>query len=428
MPMTMQEVAIWGVLAGGLLTLAGLALAEWLAEGRHRPALRNLVFVALMGTAVILIVGLPETLWPRLDGRVLRMFKASLGPLAASVTLYYLGQWMGGLREDAVMNRITNWSAAVMGVLALGLALAALLAPPERFRSVFMATAVCNVLAVLPGFAASARAAMLGDRLARWMALATAVLGAMTTGLYLHGLYLHGLAMQGVAWPWLGTGTVLVTVVLTLGFFILTSALVGVRNREQRRLARLSRIQPGMEPATQLPTGSHLLTRVEDALWTAKRRQAQVGVVALYLDNLYEPLEGDNRSTEYQTGGDGGAHPPRGGLSLPGGHLPPALLHGGDHAGCRPAGLRGGAEPAARLRGRVDRPAGHRPGAAALCAARGHGRGGDRCRRRLGTRAAGRGRAGGARQRAGRRGGYAVLRLRGRATVVDGEAIGLKMR
>jgi len=88
--------------------------------------LRNLVFVALMGTAVILIVGLPETLWPRLDGRVLRMFKASLGPLAASVTLYYLGQWMGGLREDAVMNRITNWSAAVMGVLALGLALAAL--------------------------------------------------------------------------------------------------------------------------------------------------------------------------------------------------------------------------------------------------------------------------------------------------------------
>lgn len=295
MPMTMQEVAIWGVLAGGLLTLAGLALAEWLAEGRHRPALRNLVFVALMGTAVILIVGLPETLWPRLDGRVLRMFKASLGPLAASVTLYYLGQWMGGLREDAVMNRITNWSAAVMGVLALGLALAALLAPPERFRSVFMATAVCNVLAVLPGFAASARAAMLGDRLARWMALATAVLGAMTTG-----LYLHGLAVQGMAWPWLGTGTVLVTVVLTLGFFILTSDLVGVRNREQRRLARLSRIQPGMEPATQLPTGSHLLTRVEDALWTAKRRQAQVGVVALYLDNLYEPLEGDDRSSEYQ--------------------------------------------------------------------------------------------------------------------------------
>ena len=55
-----------------------------------------------------------------------------------------------------------------------------------------------------------------------------------------------------------------------------------------------------MEPATQLPTGSHLLTRVEDALWTAKRRQAQVGVVALYLDNLYEPLEGDDRSSEYQ--------------------------------------------------------------------------------------------------------------------------------
>ena len=285
-----HELVAWGAMVGGLLTLAALGLAEWLTEGRGLAAWRNLVFVVLTGGAAILIVGLPETLWPALDGRLLRVLKASLGPLAASVTLYYLGQWMGGMREDAVMSRITTWSAAVMMVLALALGLAALLLPAERFRSVFVATAVCNVAAVVPGFAAAFRAAMLGDRLARALALALAALGGMTTGLYLHGLGVSGL----------GLGGVVATVVLTMTYFIIASTVVNVRNREQRRLARLSRIQPGVEPATQLPTGSHLLTKVEDALWTAKRRQAQVGVVALYMDNLYESLAGDDRSSEYQ--------------------------------------------------------------------------------------------------------------------------------
>ena len=289
MPTSVHEIAIAAALSGGLLALTALALAEWLTEGRGVGALRNLVFVALTGTAVVLIIGLPEALWPALESRVLRMLRASLGPLAASTTLYYLGQWAGGMRQDPVMNRITSWSAAVMLVVALGLALAGLLVPPERFRDVFMLTAISNVLAVLPGFAAAFRAAKLGDRLARGMAGATTVLAAMTTGLYSLGLSRHDL----------GAGAWALTAVLTLTFFILTSTVVSVRNRELRRLGRLSRIEPGVEPATQLPTGSHLLRKVEDAFWTAGRRQAQCAVVCIYLDNLYE-LDAENRSAEYQ--------------------------------------------------------------------------------------------------------------------------------
>ena len=289
MPTSVHEIAIAAALSGGLLALTALALAEWLTEGRGVGALRNLVFVALTGTAVVLIIGLPEALWPALESRVLRMLRASLGPLAASTTLYYLGQWAGGMRQDPVMNRITNWSAAVMLVVALGLALAGLLVPPERFRDVFMLTAISNVLAVLPGFAAAFRAAKLGDRLARGMAGATTVLAAVTTGLYSLGLSRHDL----------GAGAWALTAVLTLTFVILTSTVVSVRNRELRRLGRLSRIEPGVEPATQLPTGSHLLRKVEDAFWTAGRRQAQCAVVCIYLDNLYE-LDAENRSAEYQ--------------------------------------------------------------------------------------------------------------------------------
>ncbi|QTD44039.1 hypothetical protein [Ottowia testudinis] len=289
MPTPVHEVVISSALAGGLLTLGALAMAEWLTEGRGIGALRNLVFVLLMGSAVILIIGFPETLWPGLDNRVLRMLRASMGPLAASTTLYYLGQWMGGTRQDPVMNRITNWSAAIMLVLALALALAGMLVPAERFRDVFELTALCNVLAVLPGFAAAFRAAKLGDRLARGMALATAVLGAMTSGLYMLGL--EGRTLGPLVW--------LLTAVLTIAFFTLTSTLVSVRNRELRHLSRLSRIEPGVEPATQLPTGSHLLRKVEHAFWTAGRRQAQCAVVCVYLDNLYE-LNDDDRSAENQ--------------------------------------------------------------------------------------------------------------------------------
>ena len=59
MPTSVHEIAIAAALAGGLLALTALALAEWLTEGRGVGALRNLVFVALMGTAVVLIIGLP---------------------------------------------------------------------------------------------------------------------------------------------------------------------------------------------------------------------------------------------------------------------------------------------------------------------------------------------------------------------------------
>ena len=292
MPNGVQEWGVWTALAGGLITLAALALAEWLAEGRSLGALRNLMFVLLTGSAVVLITGLPRTLWPALDGWLLRMLTASMGPLAAGVTLFYLGQWMGGMRQDALMARITRWSAAVMTALAAALALAALLVPAQQFRSVLWVTAVCNVLAVLPGFAAALRAASLGDPLARWMALAVAVLGAMTAGLYLYGL--------GLGDP-LGLAGELLTALLTLTYFVLASSVVSVRNRELRRLKRLSSIEPGTEPATGLPTGSHLLRRVEDAFWTAARRQARCTVVCLYLENLYELVQhAETGRTEYQ--------------------------------------------------------------------------------------------------------------------------------
>jgi GGDEF domain-containing protein len=285
-----HEFVIWGALVGGLVTLLVQALAAWWADGRSLGAWRNVVFLLLMGSAALVVAGLPEVLWPALDGRVLHSLKAGLGPLAASVTLFYLGQWMGGMREDRLLARTSFWGAAALLISTLVLTLAGLLLPAAHFRSVFLTAAAVTLAAVALGFAVALRAALRGDRLARGMALAAALLAGMTLGLYLHGLKMRGL----------GLGSQFTTVALTLGFFILVSTLVARRNHEVRRLARLARIEPGVEPATQLPTGSHLVRQVEDALWSAARRHARVGVVCLYLDNLYEALDDSDPSSEYQ--------------------------------------------------------------------------------------------------------------------------------
>ena len=58
-----------------------------------------------MGTAVVLIIGRPEALWPALESRVLRMLRASLGPLAESVYLLLRLMRDAGLPQKVAAER-----------------------------------------------------------------------------------------------------------------------------------------------------------------------------------------------------------------------------------------------------------------------------------------------------------------------------------
>ncbi|MDP2065079.1 MAG: hypothetical protein Q8K38_03835 [Burkholderiaceae bacterium] len=287
--MSVSEIAVWSAMLGGLLTLAGLALADVLGN-RTKGSVRNLLFVLITGASAVVMTGLPEVFFPALPVPLMMVLKASLGPLAGAMGLYFIGTWLGGVREDGLVHRMTVVGGVVLVVVALGLGAAASQIGAEDFRPLLMAAAVVNLVPVLLALVAVVRAARLGDPLARWMVLAVVCLGTLTSGHYANALGLGDM----------GLGLKLFTAVLTVAFFLIASMLGLLRNRQNRLLARLSRLDAGADPATALPTGTALLANVEQAFWRTANMNVDCTVACLYLSNLYELTETAGPGVEHQ--------------------------------------------------------------------------------------------------------------------------------
>ena len=287
--MPVSEIAIWSAMLGGLLTLAALALGDALGS-RSRGSMRNLLFVVLTGASCVVMTGLPEALFPFLPGHPLMVLKASLGPLAGGVALYYLGSWLGGEREDPLVHRLTAWGGAAVFLAAVVLALLASQVSSDQFRPVLLAAAVVNMVPVLLAMVAVIRATRRGDPLARWMLLAIVCLAAMVSGLYLRGLDAPGL----------GSGFWLFTAVITMLYFLAATVLGILRNRHNRKLARLSRVQQGADPVTGLHTGSALIAEVEHVFWRTARQQGECSVICVNVSNLYELTDSAGPGVEHQ--------------------------------------------------------------------------------------------------------------------------------
>jgi hypothetical protein len=111
--MAIPEIAVWSAMVGGLLTMVGLAASD-VAISRNIAAVRALLFVLITGASCVVMTGLPEALLPDIPGRLLMVLKAGLGPLAGAIALVYLGIWLGGMREDVVVYRLTAWGGAAL--------------------------------------------------------------------------------------------------------------------------------------------------------------------------------------------------------------------------------------------------------------------------------------------------------------------------
>jgi GGDEF domain-containing protein len=283
------EVVVWSAMLGGLLTLVAAAMADAVVN-RSVNSWRNLLFVLITGLSCVIITGLPEVLFPALPDPLVMLLKVSMGPLSAAIALSFLGIWLGGTQEDVIVHRITTWGSVTLLFSAFALALLAAQATGQQYRPLLLTAAAINLVAALLGVGVSVRAALLGDPLARWMALACACLTVMTIGLYLKGLHIQGF----------GLGTWIVTAVCTLGYFLIATVLIVMRIRHGRQLARLTRLQFGADPATGLPTGSILLSKVEHAFWRTARLHGECTVVCLHLRNLYELGESAGHGVDHQ--------------------------------------------------------------------------------------------------------------------------------
>ncbi len=287
--MNMAENTVWAMMAGGMLSLVLLAIADAVAV-RTLGALRNVVLIAAIALASVVLSGWPSLLWPALPDRPMVVLQAALVPLSCALGLRLLGIWTGGAQVDAPAFRLTVWSSHAMLVAALALLLVAVLVPPAQFETVLLLGALLSGITVLLILVVAVRATLLGDPLARWLVLAVGLLALALTGLYLRALRVPGV----------GPGIWGVTALSAVAFLLIVMLLIIVRNRAQRQLQRLARLETGADPATGLPTGAKLLTEVEHAFWRAGRLGGQCTVLCVYLDNLYALGDTLGRATDNQ--------------------------------------------------------------------------------------------------------------------------------
>jgi GGDEF domain-containing protein len=270
------ETIIWAALLGSILTLAVLATVNALRHG-GLAAWRGLGFVLVVGSGVVLMTGLPDLLLG-LDSAVLLPAKVSLGPLGGALALSYLGIWLGIVLEDKLIRRTVAGGSLFLVIAGSALAGWALADPRSQSTELLAVSALVSFLSVIFGVIVAVRGAVLGDPLARIMAVGCICMAGMVAGLYAKGLQVSDFG--NLAW--------FITACCALAYFLIIIELVGQRARAQRRLRRLAQGATAADAVTGLPTGAELLAQVDHALWRSARVGREAAVIAVWVHNLYE--------------------------------------------------------------------------------------------------------------------------------------------
>lgn len=287
--MGVTEIIIWSCLLGGLLTLSCGAVGEILSDN-NPGAWRALSYLLVLGGSGVVGSGLPLALFPDLPPQTLQTVQSIISPLSGALVLWYLGVWLGVALVDRMLYVTINWGAAAMvGVAALQALIGLGLISTGSLNPLWISAVVCTT-GVLFALHASVRAYRLGDDLARWMAVACGFLAVMVVGLYTCALWPTAIPVGGKA----------VIALCALVHFLMGIRLSMRRNQANSRLKRRASDTVGFDRATGLPTGSVLLTKVDDALWRAERAGVGCAVVALHLRNLYSMSESAGHAIDQQ--------------------------------------------------------------------------------------------------------------------------------
>lgn len=289
--MPLSESLIWSALLGSLLSVTIFTAARVVMAPHSAGAWRSLTYVLLISAVLAIHSNLTHGLWHLPSSRKTQAWlQAFMGPLAAGVTLFYLGKWMGALRSDRLLRYATQGGGLLLCVCALVLAAFGLAQTPASLARWLWLVAAISLVGALLGVLACLRALVLGDRLARWMLVACSILTVMTASMYAYSLQLFdaGAFLAGL------------TSLTALAFFVMATVLVEERNRDTRRLARLAGADFSIEPATGLSIGASFVSQVEHEFWRMRRRNGQCAVLCAYLHNLREVGSVMDATSEYQ--------------------------------------------------------------------------------------------------------------------------------
>ncbi|MEZ5706062.1 MAG: GGDEF domain-containing protein [Burkholderiaceae bacterium] len=287
--MSVAELVVWSGMAGAILMLCLVAVADLLVQ-RSVAAVRGLLFILMMGGASVWASGLPHVLMPVLDARADLVVKASFGPLAGALALNYLGVWLGAGRDEPVTRQVLLIFTLLSGAVAVVLAFIAMYSKVWAPAHILGVSSLSYLASVLVSLLVSLRGAKLGDHLARWMSLACLWLIVMVAGLSAKMMGIAGLGIK--AWALTAFATVL--------YFLIVIASTILRTREIRRLRQLALGVAPQELNIQIPQGAQLIPKVADAMWRAERLERDCVVAAIVVRNLYDVGEDLGHGEENQ--------------------------------------------------------------------------------------------------------------------------------
>jgi GGDEF domain-containing protein len=272
--MFVGELVVWAGMSGAIALLCMVSIADCLVQ-RTLAARRGLAFVLMIGGAGVVLSGLLAQLFPAVDFAPFLPVTATIGPLGGALGMSYLGIWLGAGRDEPM----TRWCvfAGSLTLVIASIVLAWFGMDGDARLVMTWSELTCLFMVALAVFV-SARGALLGDALARWMVVACALLGIAVIGFYAK-------ATGNAGW---GLGGWVITALAAVGFFLTVIILTIQRNREVRHLRRLAKGLAGQNFDIPMPQGSQLIPKVAEAMWRSQRLDRPCVVAAIAVRNLYE--------------------------------------------------------------------------------------------------------------------------------------------
>lgn len=262
------ELMIWSLSAGSISTVIALSVME-LLRSRSKAARQGFVMHVSAFAFVVLLSGLPLAIEPTWNTPFFKATQVLIGPLCAGAGAYMMLDWLSARARDRVMSLGLRTSMILSGAGGL---LCLLLPPSLQLPAAGLITAAAASVALW----LSARAWMLGDRLALGM-----VLGCLLMLVSIVGTFLNAVQWQAASVP-----TQIVAAVANALSNIVIGLMIWQRYRMEHRVRRDSRLPTERDPVTQLPGSVIIVQKLVAALKRRRRTGRDGAVFAVLLFDL----------------------------------------------------------------------------------------------------------------------------------------------
>ncbi|MHB1121580.1 MAG: diguanylate cyclase domain-containing protein [Ramlibacter sp.] len=270
--MSAQELTVWSMTLG---TIAALAIART-AQFARRPTMSHVQGIAYhlaVFLLVLILSGVAGHLAPSIPPRAVQVAQVLAGPLCVGLSDLWIRGWLYAPQRDRLMASALQWAAVLLPLG--GLAALALPAPLQLPAATGLSVAGGSLT-----FWLTARAWLLGDRLAPLMSA-----GCLLTLPAIAGLYAITLQM-----PVMELLPMQIACALCAA---LSNALTGIglwrRDRHEQRARREPPGTSGFDPVTQVRNGRglvHQLVRAQRRRRRSGRDGALLAVMVFDLERL----------------------------------------------------------------------------------------------------------------------------------------------